>query len=256
MSKIEFKLPRMGESITEGTIIEWHVEVGASFKKDDVLVEVGTDKVDNEVPAPFSGKLLDIKYEEGDVVSIGAVIAILEVSEHQDVEVKESIKEKIEISDEKKSVKLERERVKVTQQPVAFKVNKNIFVSPLVDSIARRHHISYEELSRIPGTGKDGRLRKSDVFQYIEDGRPYKFAQPVAEASGFQVPDLKFDKGTGKIVRMDRMRQMISDHMVFSKHTSPHVTAYVEADLTDMAIWRNKNKEEFQKKYGERLTFT
>lgn len=256
MSKIEFKLPRMGESITEGTIIEWHVEVGASFKKDDVLVEVGTDKVDNEVPAPFSGKLLEIKYEEGDVVAIGAVIAVLEASEHEEVEVKERIKQKIEISGEKRSVKVERERVKVTQQPVAFKVNKNIFISPLVDSIARKHHISYEELSRIPGTGKDGRLRKSDVFQYIEDGRPYKFAQPVAEASGFQIPDLKFDKGTGKIVEMDRMRQMISDHMVFSKHTSPHVTAYVEADLTDMAAWRNKNKEGFQNKYGERLTFT
>lgn len=256
MSKTEFKLPRMGESITEGTIIEWHVKVGASFKKDDVLVEVGTDKVDNEVPAPFSGKLLEIKYEEGDVVAIGAVIAILEVSEQQEIEVKESIKEKIEISNEKKSVKVERERVKVTQQSVAFKVNKNIFISPLVDSIARKNHISYEELGRIPGTGKEGRLRKSDVFQYIEDGRPFKFAQPTTEVSGFQIPDLKFDKGIGKIVEMDRMRQMISDHMVFSKHTSPHVTAYVEADLTDMVIWRNKNKEEFQKKYGERLTFT
>src|SRR5690606_19590267 len=127
----------------------------------------------------------------------------------------------------------------------------------LVDSIARKNHISYEELARIPGTGKDGRLRKSDVINYIEEGRPYKFAQAIPQqVSGFQVPDLKFDKGEGRIVEMDRMRQMIADHMVFSKHTSPHVTAYVEADLTDMVNWRNANKDDFQKKYGERLTFT
>ena len=113
-------------------------------------------------------------------------------------------------------------------------INKDLFISPLIDSIARKNHISYEELARIPATGKDGRLRKSDVFRYLADGRPYKFAQPVAQPSGFQVPDLKFDKGTGQLIPMDRMRRMISDHMVYSKHTSPHVTAYVEADLTDM----------------------
>src|SRR5690606_27054515 len=127
----------------------------------------------------------------------------------------------------------------------------------LVDSIARKNHISYEELARIPGTGKDGRLRKSDVINYIEEGRPYKFAQAIPQqVSGFQVPDLKFDKGEGRIVEMDRMRQMIADHMVYSKHTSPHVTAYVEADLTNMVNWRNANKDDFQKKYGEKLTFT
>ena len=126
----------------------------------------------------------------------------------------------------------------------------------MVDSIARKNHISYEELARISGTGKDGRLRKSDVTNYLENGRPFQFAQAIPEVSGFQVPDLKFDKGKGKIVEMDRMRQMIADHMVFSKHTSPHVTAYVEADLTEMVNWRNDNKVAFQKKYNEKLTFT
>lgn len=261
MSKIEFKLPRMGESITEGTIIEWHIKEGESFEKEDVLVEVGTDKVDNEVPAPFSGKMIEIKYQEGDVVSIGAVVAIIEVSEvseNQEIRKTPPSKGKKQGSASPKSKKPQREKIKTSSQPTTFQVNKNIFISPLIDAIARKQHISYEELARIPGTGKDGRLRKSDVFQYIEEGRPFKFAQPVAQAqaSGFQVPDLKFDKGQGKIVEMDRMRQMISDHMVFSKHTSPHVTAYVEADLTDMATWRNSKKEEFQKKYNERLTFT
>ncbi len=111
-------------------------------------------------------------------------------------------------------------------------------------------------MARISGTGKDGRLRKSDVINYLENGRPFQFVQPVSVSPGFQIPDLKFDKGKGKIVQMDRMRQMIADHMVFSKHTSPHVTAYVEADLTEMVTWRTKNKEAFQKKHNEKLTFT
>jgi 2-oxoglutarate dehydrogenase E2 component (dihydrolipoamide succinyltransferase) len=151
------------------------------------------------------------------------------------------------------------EKPKVQKQvskPASFKVNENVFISPLVDSIARKNHISYDELARISGTGKEGRLRKSDVSNYLENGRPFQFAQAVPEVSGFQVPDLKFDKGKGKIVEMDRMRQMIADHMVFSKHTSPHVTAYVEADLTEMVNWRNNNKVAFQKKYNEKLTFT
>ena len=130
-------------------------------------------------------------------------------------------------------------------------------ISPLILSIAKEHHISYEELARIPATGKEGRLRKSDVFQYIDEGRPYKFAQPVQrDETAYHIPQLNLDKGEGKRIEMDRMRQMIADHMVYSKHTSPHVTAYVEADLTNMVTWRNANKGAFQDKYGERLTFT
>ena len=253
----EFKMPKMGESITEGTIIEWHVKEGDSFEVGDILLEVGTDKVDNEVPAPASGKMIAHKFKDGDVVPIGEIIATLELSESQDsssstAPKKSSHSEKKPSGSTSKPSKSSGSKVKTT----AFKVNENIFISPLVDSIARKNHISYEELARIEGTGKEGRLRKSDVVNYIEDGRPFKFAQAVQEASGFQVPDLKFDKGTGKIIEMDRMRLMIADHMVYSKHTSPHVTAYVEADMTNMVNWRNKYKVEFQEKYGERLTFT
>ncbi|HLW32416.1 MAG TPA: dihydrolipoamide acetyltransferase family protein [Aequorivita sp.] len=262
MTKQEFKMPKMGESITEGTIIEWHVKEGDSFEEGDVLLEVATDKVDNEVPAPFAGKLISQKFSNGDVAKIGAVIAILEVSENSKVQ---STTQK---SPDKKAKKIEIQKSSPDSSTssssippsgdrrTSFRVNENIFISPLIDSIARKIHISYEELARIPGTGKDGRLRKSDLSEYLANGRPFKFAQAVSEVSGFQVPDLKFDKGKGKIIEMDRMRQMIADHMVFSKHTSPHVTAYVEADLTDMVNWRNKNKDPFQKKYGERLTFT
>ena len=252
MKKQEFKMPKMGESITEGTIIEWHVKEGDFFEEGDVLLEVATDKVDNEVPAPASGKMVSQKFKNGDVVPIGEVVAILEISESEDsgktIPKPSKTKGKSKVPTSTSS--------STSSSSKSFKVNENVFISPLIDSIARKNHISYEELARIPGTGKDGRLRKSDISEYLENGRPFKFAQAVSEPSGFQIPDLKFDKGQGKIIEMDRMRQMISDHMVFSKHTSPHVTAYVEADLTEMVNWRNKNKDAFQKKYGERLTFT
>jgi len=125
--------------------------------------------------------------------------------------------------------------------------------------VARKNHMSYEELARIPATGNEGRLRKSDVINYLNDGRPYQFAQAVSnepDPTAYRIPQLNLDKGTGKIIEMDRMRSMIADHMVYSKHTSPHVTAYVEADLTDLVHWRNANKAAFQEKHGERLTFT
>jgi 2-oxoglutarate dehydrogenase E2 component (dihydrolipoamide succinyltransferase) len=254
MNKTEFKMPKMGESITEGTIINWLVNEGDSFEEGDILLEVATDKVDNEVPAPASGNMLEHKFKAKDVVPVGEVIAILEFSEEK------GASKSISKTSEKTVSKTETsEKPKVQKQiskPTSFKVNENVFISPLVDSIARKNHISYEELARIPGTGKEGRLRKSDVTNYLENGRPFQFAQAVPEVSGFQVPDSKFDKGKGKIVEMDRMRQMIADHMVFSKHTSPHVTAYVEADLTEMVNWRNDNKVAFQKKYNEKLTFT
>jgi 2-oxoglutarate dehydrogenase E2 component (dihydrolipoamide succinyltransferase) len=257
MPEIEFKLPRMGESMTEGTILNWMVNEGDSFEEGDILLEVATDKVDNEVPAPAAGTLISQKFGPKEVVPVGEVIAILEISESKKTS-KEPSKtatgKNINRSPQNTSVSKKREQVALKTK--AFKVNENVFVSPLIESIAREHHISFEELARIPATGKGGRLRKSDLMTYIAEGRPYKFAQPVGSPSGFQIPDLSFDKGKGRIVEMDRMRQMISDHMVFSATTAPHVTAYVEADLTEMVQWRNENKATFQKKYNEKLTFT
>ncbi|MFO7744815.1 MAG: dihydrolipoamide acetyltransferase family protein [Psychroflexus sp.] len=263
---IEFQLPKMGESITEGTILNWMVSEGDGFQEGDILVEVGTDKVDNEVPAPFSGRLIEIKHEAKQVVKIGEIIAILEASD-EDVsssEEKEKNSDKTESKQNKvKSAKKTKEqKIKVPKQidDSGWKPSTrgNQFYSPLVEKIARDYHISYEELARIPASGADDRLKKSDIFKYIEDGRPAQFAQSqhVEKTSGFQVPDLKFDKGKGKLVEMDRMRQMIADHMVFSKHTSPHVTAYVEADMTKLVEWRNENKAKFQAETSEKLTFT
>lgn len=264
MSIIEFKMPKMGESITEGTIINWLFSEGDSFNEGDILLEVATDKVDNEVPAPASGVLREIRYNAKDVVPVGEVIAVLEISETSDsTEKQNAIANEVKESTHEKRVTSEsnRPQKRIIQSQTATTVSANrvegAFFSPLILSIAKQHHISFEELARIPATGKGGRLRKSDVFQYINDGRPYQFAQTVVQdPTAYRIPQLNLDKGTGKIIEMDRMRQMIANHMVYSKHTSPHVTAYVEADLTNMVQWRNSHKEAFQDKHKEKLTFT
>ncbi len=251
----------MGESITEGTIINWLIAEGDAFEEGDIILEVATDKVDNEVPAPASGTLVKTMFQAKDVVPVGEVLAILEVSE--EVKKSKTLNESKAVPSSAVENKAKTIRPKPVQQPAnsnstSFSVNNtNTFFSPLIIKIAKEHHISFEELARIPATGNEGRLRKSDVFQYIEDGRPYKFAQAVTQdPTAYRIPQLNFDKGKGKVIEMDRMRQMIADHMVYSKHTSPHVTAYVEADMTNMVNWRNANKVAFQEKHGERLTFT
>ncbi|WP_235183326.1 dihydrolipoamide acetyltransferase family protein [Nonlabens ulvanivorans] len=253
----------MGESITEGTILNWLVQEGEAFEEGDILVEVGTDKVDNEVPAPAAGIMFKHLCANGDVVEIGSVLAQFEESDGsvktvaapKPADSNKAVRKDVLVSEQPKPVKTTSKTTSVSNSYV----NQDLFVSPLIDSMARKHHISYEELARIPATGHKGRLRKSDVVNYINEGRPFQFAQAVnnePDPTAYRIPQLKLDKGTGTIIKMDRMRSMIADHMVYSKHTSPHVTAYVEADLTDLVNWRNKNKGPFQEKYDERLTFT
>jgi 2-oxoglutarate dehydrogenase E2 component (dihydrolipoamide succinyltransferase) len=257
MSKYQFKMPKMGESVTEGTIINWLIKEGDTFDEGDIILEVATDKVDNEIPAPYSGTLKKVFFQAKDTVPIGKIIAELEVSEAGlNQKTKSVIPSEMKESHEVKNVP---SKQITTQSPSnSFSTsNTNTFFSPLIIKIAKEHHISFEELARIPASGEKGRLRKSDLFQYIADGRPLKFSQPVIQdPTAFRIPQLTFDKGKGKVIEMDRMRQMIADHMVYSKHTSPHVTAIVEADMTNMVNWRNKNKKVFLEKYGEKLTFT
>ncbi|MEZ7918617.1 MAG: dihydrolipoamide acetyltransferase family protein [Patiriisocius sp.] len=251
MTETAFNMPKMGESITQGTILNWLVEEGATFQEGDILVEIATDKVDNEVPAPGSGVMISHQAAVNDIVSVGQTIALLSLS--NEVDTAKTLPENPPQKDLIKSGK-------TTKKPLAtkgiLKVNDNVFISPLVDSMARKHHISYQELACISGSGLDGRLRKTDITSYIEAGRPFQFGQLESKNQGYSIPDLKFDKGSGKVIPMDRMREMIADHMVYSKHTSPHVTAYVEADLTNMVAWRNTNKVLFLKTHGEKLTFT
>jgi 2-oxoglutarate dehydrogenase E2 component (dihydrolipoamide succinyltransferase) len=260
---MDFILPKMGESITEGTILNWLVQEGESFEEGDILVEVGTDKVDNEVPAPAAGIMSKHLCAANDVVEIGSVLAQFELTDGVSTTEPEgpnkSIDKKEEIPHQVRNDKKLKVSSSNSSSISSSYVNQDLFVSPLIDAIARKNHMSYEELARIPATGNEGRLRKSDVVNYINEGRPFQFAQAVSnepDPTAYRIPQLKFDKGTGKIVEMDRMRRMIADRMVYSKHTSPHVTAYVEADLTDLVNWRNKNKAPFQEKHGERLTFT
>ena len=257
-------MPRLGESITEAAIITWFKDIGDTIEEDEMLLEVATDKVDSEVPSTVSGVIEDILYNANDVIKIGETIAIIRLN----AEGGTPKRQKSEIDSAFKTVNREKPKLVKRAKPIQATTNSesttfstsnsNTFFSPLIISIAKAQHISFEELARIPATGNNGRLRKSDLFQYIEEGRPYKFAQSVAQKDStiYRIPQLNFDKGTGKIIEMDRMRKMIADHMVYSKHTSPHVTAYVEADLTNMVNWRNSNKLAFQEKYGERLTFT
>lgn len=263
----ELRMPKMGESITEGTIISWLIGEGNNFNEGDILLEVATDKVDNEVPAPRSGRLIQTLYNENDVVPVGEIIAIFEATEDIVDVTEDADSAPANLSEEKEGQETRKSGASTSvlgsnvsrpqDSDAASGSSSNRFFSPLVKKIAKEQHISYEELARIPATGHENRLRKSDVFNYIDAGRPYKFAPSISQdPTAYRIPQLKFDKGTGTLIKMDRMRQMIADHMVYSKHTSPHVTAYVEADLTNMVLWRTANKEAFQKKYGERLTFT
>ena len=253
MSEYKFKMPRLGESITEAAIIKWFKNVGDVIDQDEVLLEVATDKVDSEIPSLVSGIVTELLFKQNDVISIGETIAIIKTNGVDLPTEKEEEPKQNPVKEANKATNKFSQKIKEG----AFNVsNSNLFFSPLIVSIAKEQHISFEELARIPLTGDEGRLRKSDLMSYIEEGRPFKYAQPVGTDNGFKIPDLKFDKGTGKIVEMDRMRQMIADRMVFSKHTSPHVTAYVEADLTEMVHWRNQAKNPFQEKYNEKLTFT
>ena len=253
MSEYKFKMPRLGESITEAAIIKWFKNVGDTIDQDEVLLEVATDKVDSEIPSLVSGIVTELLFKQNDVISIGETIAIIKTNGVDLPTEKEEEPKQNPAKEANKAINKSSQKIKQG----AFKVsNSNLFFSPLIVSIAKEQHISFEELARIPLTGDEGRLRKSDLMSYIEEGRPFKYAQPVGTDNGFKIPDLKFDKGTGKIVEMDRMRQMIADRMVYSKHTSPHVTAYVDADLTEMVHWRNQAKIPFQEKYNEKLTFT
>ncbi len=265
---IEIRLPKLGESITEATLLEWQVAPGEQVRKGQLILEVATDKVNAEVVAPSNGRILELHVEADQVAKVGALLGVMEAGvsdglpdEHVKPVQDHPEKEPQEAEDipGKKIGQASLQQREITRIQARDREGKGSrFYSPLVDKIAQAHHISYPELARIPTSGKDGRLRKSDVFNYLEAGRPAQFVQPPPSTGEgrFQLPDLKFDKGKGKIIKMDRMRQLIADHMVFSKYTAPHVTAYVEADVTGMVQWRKAHKDQFEKKYGQKLTFT
>lgn len=259
MPIIPLKMPKMGESISEATIISWMKAVGDTVEIEETILEVATDKVDSEVPSPCTGVITELRFMPNDVVPVGEIIALIDASEDGEIAAEVS-KEDIKPEASKVASVTTTTTSESKIQHSEFVRNPDAFLSPLIVSIAKKENMTIEEVQSIPGTGTDGRIRKSDVFNYLKN-RQYPLAsRPQVQAqqpkSSYNPPPIKFIEGHDNVVEMDRMRKMIADHMVYSKHTSPHVTAYIEIDVTNMVNWRNANKVAFQEKYEQRLTFT
>ena len=256
MAIIELKMPKMGESISEATIINWLFEVGDTVDVEDTILEVATDKVDSEVPSPCSGVIKEILFKANDVVPVGAVMALIEAEGEISAKVLKANKQISVNTEGNVGSKKSSTTFEIKNSP-----DTDAFLSPLVVSIAQKEGLTIEEVQSIFGTGTEGRIRKSDVMNYISNRKYALPSKPQVQeikkpTSTYNAPPLKFTEGHDTVIEMDRMRKMIADHMVYSKHTSPHVTAYIEIDVTDLVNWRNENKLKFQEKYNERLTFT
>ena len=267
MAQFDLLMPKMGESVAEATIIKWVKNIGDTVKLDETFLEIATDKVDSEIPSPFEGTLVKQLFKEGDVVQVGTVIAVIS----SDASVSASPQQTSTPAPAAAApVSNSVTAVKTTDAPIESYSNSTKFFSPLVKSIAKQESIAVAELETIAGSGKDGRVTKSDILAYIPNKgksniavvEPVKetVAAPAAVVSAAapapaQKSAVKLMAGD-EIIEMDRMRKLISDHMVMSKHTSPHVTSFVEADVTNMVLWRDKIKNQFEKREGEKITFT
>ena len=278
MSRFEIKMPKLGESITEGTIISWSVKVGDTVQEDDVLFEVNTAKVSAEIPSPVEGKVIGILFKEGDTVPVGTVVAIVDIDSDEGIGealVEErNVPQAEETSSHVPSVTSVQE-VKEVPKAIAAKTEEERWYSPIVLQLAQAAHISKEELDRIQGTGYEGRLSKKDIKAYItiKEQVNITVTEPVSvsaqsveavsvrtsptapsSASSLTPPVSGSQEGV-EVKEMDRVRKMIADHMVMSKHTSPHVTNVVEVDVTKLVKWRDKNKEAFFRREGVKLTY-
>ncbi len=267
MALAEMVMPKMGESIIEATILKWLKKPGDEIKKDESILEVATDKVDTEVPSTVGGTLSQVLFKEGDVVAIGKVIALIETeagtgqSQHIPTPTVASVQTQPAKPLENKVI-----------QP-AITLTTDRFYSPLVMNIARQEKIPMAELEQIPGTGREGRVTKSDILAFVEKRKhlPVNGTSAQETTKEPEIPSKKeetnvptpfVDKpsvslsGIKEIIEMDRMRKMIAERMVDSKRISPHVTSFVEADMTNVVMWRNKMKKELMEKEGDALTLT
>ena len=287
MSRFEIKMPKLGESITEGTIVSWSVQVGDVIKEDDVLFEVNTAKVSAEIPSPVEGKIVEILFQEGDTVAVGTVVAVVDMG--GDDEVSESpagTAESTKVAAADNVASDASAAARELPEAQAAKSEDERWYSPVVLQLAREARILQEELDKIPGTGYQGRLSKKDIKRYIirkQNGgagiavpkpdvtpapkvnaaaapKPVSAASPVQGTSASVASRPSSATATSsaegiEVKEMDRVRRMIADHMVMSKHTSPHVTTLVEVDMTKLVKWREKNKEAFLKREGVKLTY-
>lgn len=280
MAQYELLLPKMGESVAEATVIKWVKQPGDSIDLDDTILEIATDKVDSEVPSPVAGKLVKQLFKEDEVAQVGDVIAIIETEGGSAPQVEETTVATPVVEEKTETIPgIEQLPVENTAVQADFN-SSDRFYSPLVKSIAAQENISLGELEAIKGSGADGRLNKDDLLNYIASRNggsvaktqtvimqppspvenvsvPKPNAQVAApQASGASKPSTTSVSGGDEIIEMDRMRKLIADHMVMSKSTSPHVTSFVEADVTNMVLWRNKVKNSFEKRENEKITFT
>lgn len=229
-------MPQMGESIAEATISKWLVKVGDKVEKDQTILEISTDKVDSEIPSPSAGVVTEIKYQEGAVVPVKVVIAIIDPSGE--------VKATAPSTNGKAELKAEETDSKV--------------LTPLVKELASQHGVSLSELEKVQGSGQGGRVTKDDFMNYLKD-RESKSTKPVPSVQTQPAPQAKpmvFDESEATVIPMDNMRAAIADHMVRSKQTSPHVYSIQEIDVSRIAAWRAKNKKEFNDKEGFSLSFT
>ena len=262
MAEFKVELPKMGESVAEATITNWLKAVGDLIDEDEPIVEIATDKVDSEVPAPCSGILKKVLFNEGDVVAVGTVFAII------DSEVSSDNQEKIplnpSISNEEIENKIEEEILEPLANSNKIEIqnsfnNSNKFYSPLVKSIASKEGISLQELETINGSGSNQRVTKKDILNFVSSVRKSNSNEVINDVNQpitNPPKNVKTISGQDEIIQMDRMRKLIADHMVHSVNTAPHVTSFVEVDVTNLVIWRDKTKKQFLEKEGEKLTYT
>lgn len=263
MARFELKLPKMGESVAEATITNWLKEVGDKIEADEAVLEIATDKVDSEVPSEVSGILVEQLFGKDDLVQVGQTIAIIETEGDSPVaKASEETVVPVEVAEIEKIIETTKETIAAPQD---FSGSDKFF-SPLVKNIAKEEGISVAELENIQGSGKDGRVTKEDILKYIEDRKSGvvetpkvaaaapKVAEPVVQKSQQAVPVSV--NGGDEIIEMDRMRKLISGYMTTSVQTSAHVQSFIEVDVTNIVKWREKVKTAFEKREGEKLTFT
>lgn len=270
MSLVDLVMPKLGESIMEATILRWHKKPGDKVAQDESVLDIATDKVDSEVPSTAEGTIAEILFNENDVVPIGTVIARINTGSGAAAAASSPAPQAAPQYEEAKIVEDIPYQPAATAAPAA-NTGAPRFYSPLVLNIAQNEGISMSELENIPGTGQDGRVSKKDILAYVANRGNRPAAQPAQPATPpaqqavvvSQEPAPKKEEqlpmvytGNVEVIEMDRMRKLIAKHMVDSKHTSPHVTSFAECDVTNLVLWREKVKKEFEKREGEKITFT
>jgi 2-oxoglutarate dehydrogenase E2 component (dihydrolipoamide succinyltransferase) len=278
MAIVDLVMPKLGESIMEATILKWHKQPGDTVAMDETVLEIATDKVDSEVPSTAAGVLSEILFNVNDVVPIGTVIARIKTGAEENVASRPTpVQPKVEVRQPQMETVAE---VVSSHQTLNYKPQTNgtgnRFYSPLVLNIAASEGVSMSELENIPGTGNEGRVTKKDILQYVSERKSGVRSresgvgnrQPTVsnqqeisitkESPSLTSHDSRLTTYSGnvEIIEMDRMRKLIAEHMVRSKHTSPHVTSFVEADVTNLVMWRDKVKKDFEKREGTKITFT